>query len=240
MSFLYHIGLTPPPKSIFIQDFTISYYPVLSVQHTHCNAPQDLVDILYRDPVILMMSKNAVIGLEKWLHHYNLDSTYFQNYTFWTIGDRTHAYLQETLNIDSIYPEDMTGNGMIEKLHVEKISRILLIAGQEPRKEFIESLLKANISFFHFPVYEIQIIENTNFCANFFNTSSNYIIITSPSSVRGVLHSLSIRDLSSLKTKIISIGPTTSAAILDQGGVVFYESTAQNIKTLYSNLENIL
>jgi len=240
MSYIYHIGLTPPSKSIIIQDYTISYYPVLSVEYAHCNAPQDLSDILYSNPVILMMSKNAVIGLEKWLHHYNLDATYFQNYTFWTIGDRTHAYLQKNLDIASVYPEDMTGSGIIEKLHVENISRILLIAGQKPRDEFVEGLLQADITFFHFPVYEVQVKENADFSANFINNSSNYIIITSPSSVRGILHSLSIVDLSHLQAQIISIGPTTSKAIRDNGGTVFYESTVQNIKTLYKNLENIL
>ena len=240
MSFIYHIGLTPPPSSVVVQDYTISYYPLLSVEYTHCNTPQDLADILYRAPVMLLMSKNAVIGLETWLHDYNLDATYFHNYTFWTIGDRTHAYLQENLGIASVYPEDMTGNGIIEKLQAENISRILLIAGQEPRKEFIEGLLQANITFFHFSVYDVQIKENADFSTNFINDPSNYIIITSPSSVRGILHSLSIESLSHLQAQIVSIGPTTSKAINDNSGTIFYESTVQNIGTLYNNLENIL
>ena len=240
MPSIYHTGLTPPPASKVIQGFTISYCPVLSVEYAYINTPQDIVEILHGSPVILIMSKNGIIGLKKWLQDYTLDSTFFQNSIFWTVGDRTHSHLKETLGVASFYPQEMTGKGIIQQLRTEKISKVLLIAGKDPRKEFIDGLLEANVNFFHFPVYDIQIQDNRDFATSFVDDSSNYIIITSPSSVHGIMQNLSIKHLSNLQAKIISIGPTTSKEIRSEGGVIFYESTAQNIKTLYDNLEKEL
>ena len=75
---------------------------------------------------------------------------------------------------------------------------------------------------------------------HFKNDALNYLIITSPSSIDGILKSLSLLDLSGLKSRIISIGPTTSAAIRKNGGHVFLESENQNINALYENLANLI
>ena len=146
MPSIYHAGLTPPPSSKIIQGFTISYYPVLSVEYAHINTPQDIIEILHGNPVILIMSKNGIIGLKKWLHDYTLDSTFFQNSIFWTVGDRTHTHLKETLGLASFYPEESTGRGIIQQLRTEQISKVLLIAGQDPQKEFIDGLLEVNVA----------------------------------------------------------------------------------------------
>ena len=66
------------------------------------------------------------------------------------------------------------------------------------------------------------------------------MLITSPSSVDGILQSLSLLDFSGFKSRIISIGPTTSAAIRKNGGDVFIESEIPNITILYNNLDSLI
>ena len=232
---IYHTGLTPPP-SLDSNVFEIYHYPVLKVEYESSNIPCDISDFLQMDPIVLIMSKNAVIGLNNWLESYGKESNFFSCAKFWTIGDRTNQYLQNALNIQSFYPEEMTGKGVLLALQEKDHSKVLLVSGQNPRKEFIEDLNSAGINFFHFSVYKIKCEGNTTFSANFINNESNYLVITSPSSIVGILKSLSLLDLSNLKTRIISIGPTTSAAICENGGDIFLESKVQNINLIYENL----
>ena len=236
---IYHTGLTPPP-SMNIDDFEICHYPVLKVEYESSNMPQDISDILQFNPIVLMMSKNAVIGLDKWLAHFGLGSDFFACNNFWTVGDRTHACLMNFLGIPSFYPDTMTGEGVLQSLQKQNHSRVLIISGQNPRQDFIEGLSSAGINFFHFAVYQTSYAVSSEFSTNFKNSKSNYLIITSPSAVGGILRSLSLLDLSRLKCRIISIGPTTSAAIRQNGGDVFLESDVPNINALYDSLDKLI
>tara|TARA_B100000315_G_scaffold245010_1_gene270360 strand:+ start:76 stop:816 length:741 start_codon:yes stop_codon:yes gene_type:complete len=235
---IYHTGLTPPP-SVDLAGFEICYYPVLKVEYETHNIPQDFSDILHADPIILLMSKNAVFGLDNWLTHFGLSADFFTNAEFWTVGAKTHACLNNILGIRSFYPDEMTGKGVLKVLSKQNNSKVLLISSHDPQQYFIEGLSSAGIIFFHFPVYKIHIIKSPEFSTYFQNIESNYIIITSPSSVNGILSSLALSDLSQLNTKIISIGPTTSTAICQQGGDVFHESEVQDINVLYNNLDSL-
>ena len=236
---IYHTGLTPPP-SVHIAGYEVCDFSVLKVEYESSNASQDISDILLMDPIVLMMSKNAVTGLHKWLLHFGLKSDFFADADFWTVGERTHGCLKKILGIESFYPNEMTGKGVILALQKQKYSSILLISGQDPRQVFIDGLSSAGINFFHFPVYKIYISESIELSAHFKDNESNYLIITSPSAVDGILRSLSLLDLSRLKSRIISIGPTTSAAIRKNGGYVFLESEVQNINALYKSLVNLI
>ena len=62
------------------------------------------------------------------------------------------------------------------------------------------------------------------------------MVCTSPSTVDGILKSLSLTHLTHLKAKLISIGPTTSSASCERGGSVYHESTEQKVSTLYSEI----
>ena len=234
---IYHTGLTKPP-SMNIDGFEISYYPVLKVDYESINVPQDISDFLQLDSIVLLMSKNSVIGLDKWLVHFGLEPDFFAGSDFWTVGDRTHTYLKDAMEIQSFYPEEMTGKGVLRALKKQNYSKVLLVCGQDPRPEFIEGLSTAEINFFHFYVYKTSCYENVEFYTHFKNSESNYLIITSPSAINGILKSLSFSDLLKLKSRIISIGPTTSEAIRQSGGEVFLESEVQNINTLYKHLSS--
>ena len=78
------------------------------------------------------------------------------------------------------------------------------------------------------------------FSDHFQNSDTNYIVITSPSVISGVLNNLELTDLSQVKTNIISIGPTTTTAIKKEKGQVFHESKIQNITSLYDDLNHVI
>lgn len=236
---VYHIGLTPPP-SIKMDVFDIFHYPVLKVIFKHHHLPDDINEILKQKPVLLLISKNAVIGLSKWLFHHDLDIDYFKGHDFWTIGNRTQDCLMDVLEIESFHPSQMTGRGILNALIDNKKSKIILMSGNDPQEEFIEALNISGINFFHFPIYEIKINNDLQFSIEFKNSKSNYLVITSPKSIDGILENLAIKDLSSLKPQIISMGPTTSSAINKHKGHVFHESRKQNISALYDDLMRMI
>ena len=63
---IFHTGLTPPPE-IQYNDFEILHTPAITVEYNHHHIPQDIVECLQSNPLVVIMSKNAVSGLKKWL-----------------------------------------------------------------------------------------------------------------------------------------------------------------------------
>ena len=232
---IYHTGLTPPPE-IQYNDFEILHTPTIMVEYNHHHIPQDIVECLKSNPVAVIMSKNAVSGLKKWLKKYNLSVDVFENTPFWTVGEQTHQNFLDELEIESWHPELMTGEGIIQSLIEKDQNRILLISAHEPQQNFIDGLRTAGIHFFHFPTYTTQILSDAKLTAEFIDDENNFMVCTSPSTVDGILKSLSLTHLADLKTKLTSIGPTTSSAICERGGSVYHESTEQKIATLYSEI----
>ena len=232
---IFHTGLTPPPE-IQYNDFEILHTPTITVEFNHHHIPQDITECLKSNPVAIIMSKNAVSGLKKWLKKYNLSVDVFENTPFWTVGEQTHQNLLDELYIKSWHPKLMTGEVIIQSLIEKDQTRILLISAHEPQQNFIDGLHAAGIHFFHFPTYTTQILSDAKLTAEFIDDENNFMVCTSPSTVDGILKSLSLTHLADLKTKLTSIGPTTSSAICERGGSVYHESTEQKIATLYSEI----
>ena len=232
---IYHTGLTPPPE-IQYNDFEVLHTPTITVEFNYHHIPQDIIECLKSNPVAVIMSKNAVSGLKKWLKKYNLSSDVFENTPFWTVGEQTYQNLLDELGIESWHPELMTGEGIIQSLIEKGQTRILLISAHEPQQNFIDGLSNAGIHFFHFPTYTTQILSDAKLTAEFVDDENNFMVCTSPSTVDGILKSLSLTHLADLKTKLTSIGPTTSSAICERGGSVYHESGEQKISTLYSEI----
>ena len=232
---IFHTGLTSPPE-IQYNHFEILHTPTITVEFNNHHIPQDIVECLKSNPVAIIMSKNAVSGLKKWLEKYNLSMDIFGDTPFWTVGEQTHQNLLDELGIESWHPELMTGEGIIQSLIEKDQNRILLISAHEPQQNFIDGLRTAGIHFFHFPTYTTQILSDAKLTAEFIDDENNFIVCTSPSTVDGILKSLSLTHLADLKTKLISIGPTTSSAIREREGFVYHESSEQKISTLYSEI----
>ena len=232
---IFHTGLTPPPE-IQYNDFEILHTPTITVEFNHHHIPQDIIECLKSNPVAIIMSKNAVSGLKKWLKKYNLSVDVFEDTPFWTVGEQTHQNLLDELYIESWHPKLMTGEGIIQSLIEKDQTRILLISAHEPQQNFIDGLHAAGIHFFHFPTYTTQILSDAKLTAEFIDDENNFMVCTSPSTVDGILKSLSLTHLADLKTKLISIGPTTSSAIREREGFVYHESSEQKIATLYSEI----
>ena len=123
---IFHTGLTPPPK-IKYNHFEILHTPTITIEFNNHHIPQDIFECLKSNPVVIIMSKNAVSGLKKWLVKYNLSMDVFGDIPFWTVGEQTHHNLLDELGIESWHPELMTGEGIIQSLIEKNKNRILLM-----------------------------------------------------------------------------------------------------------------
>ena len=232
---IYHTGITPPPE-IPNNPFKLFHTPTIAIEFKHHHIPNDISEFLQSQPLAVIMSKNAVNGLKNWLEKYNLSIDFFQKIKFWTVGERTHQHLLDELGLESWHPTIMTGEGIIQSLRGSNLFPILLISAHEPIQAFIESLQTEKIQFFHFPLYKTRIVENSEFTTHFIDNENNIVVCTSPSTVEGILNCLSKSNLLDMKVKLVSIGPTTSNAILEKNGKVFYEAKNQSISSLYTEL----
>jgi len=235
---IFHLGLNPP--DVLIDNFYIIHCPIISINYKTNLLPHDVNKFFNKYSDILVLSQNGVKGLKSWLISNKLKLDYFSNFRFWTIGKQTHELLNKELGFKSIYPSNMTGEGVVDMLKEYNISKILLIAGQEVRPGLCTYLSKNMIAYFHFSVYINKYIKNKSFEMHYKNISCEYLVFTSPSTVNSFLHINKIDDLSAINSKIVSIGPTTSKTIIDNAGLIFFESNYQNINKLYSNLNERL
>ncbi len=233
---IFHTGLTPP-NPISTNGLEVLHTPVIRVCSEFDHPPKTIKGALAGVELILLMSKNAVDGIKNWMNYHNITMEFFNELPIWTVGIRTGNYLKRELGVSAWHPKKMTGEGVIESLEEYNHSSILLISARHPRNEFLESLTKRHISYFHFPVYHTHICENAEFLKKFSQEDrSSVIVFTSPSTVQGTLNSLSIPNFTGLGCKLVSIGPTTSGEIEHWGGEIFYESKYQDIDKLYSEL----
>ena len=213
---------------------------MISIKSEHFHQPSEIIRAIENAEVILLMSKNAVDGMKDWLCCYDQKIDCFDILPFWTVGGRTGQYLKRELGISSWHPNKMTGEGVLQALSDSKYTSIILIAAKQPRSELLNGLKEFGVTYFHFPVYNTCIIENTNFYQQFHNSrKSSIIVFTSPSTVQGTLNSLSISNFTELDCKLVSIGPTTSGEIEYWGGEIFYESKNQDINTLYTEIASL-
>ena len=236
-SYIYHIGITPPPF-IQIKRYNICHFPLLHIEYTYESKPDRIKRCATTNPIIIIMSKNAVNGLISWIDYYNIDDCIFKVNKFWTVGKQTHDYLQSKLNIKSYFPKKMTSEGILQELQNLQVSNLLLISNETPQIDFINTLKLLKINWLHFPVYKTKMKIDKIFANEYIDSKNNFIVITAPSLVESLKLNLSISDLSKIKSKIISIGPTTSNAIERNNGTVFFESLEQDISLLYETINN--
>ena len=235
---IYHLGTICPdiPNSKVI----IKHNPVINIAFNSNIDYRQINELLLIRPTIIILSQNGVKGLKKWLKNYSVDIGYFNKINFWTIGEKTHKYLKAELNINSKYPPNMTGIDLIQELIKEKITNVLLVAGEIIRSELISALSINKISYFHFPVYKRNIINSINLIKMFNNKVNELLVFTSPSTVDGLLYNLNFNDLSQLDSKLISIGSTTSKYINARKGEVYFESLEPNVDTLYNKVFELI
>jgi len=238
MSKIYHLGTSELPK--VKSDYEIIHTPVIKIHYITKVFFKEVESFLDDKSVVLILSKNGVKALKNWMDFYKLKNDFFKKIKFWTVGMQTFNCLRNELNIDSYFPELMTGVKAIESISQTNKNKVLIVAGEYLREDFLFNLKKNNMYYYHLPVYNRFICQNRDLKILFNNHVKDYLLFTSPSTVSGFMSNMNVSNLLNINSHLISIGPTTSLSIIKNRGKIFYQSSSPNLKDLLNELIDII
>lgn len=238
MSKIYHLGTSELPQ--VKSDYEIIHTPVIKIDYITKVFFKEVESFIDDNSVVLILSQNGVKALKNWMDFYKLTNDFFKKIKFWTVGVQTFNCLRNELNIDSYFPELMTGIKAIESICKTNKNKVLIVAGEYLRDDFLFNLGNNNIDYYHLPVYNRCIYQNKDLKMSFNNQSADYLLFTSPSTVSGFMNNMNVSNLLNINSHLISIGPTTSLSIIKNRGKIFYESSSPSLKSLLNELIDII
>jgi uroporphyrinogen-III synthase len=136
----------------------------------------------------------------------------------WTVGARTAELTENLLKHKVKIPKNQNSIGLIESFRKLNKKDVLLITGKEPRHEFISWLSKNKWGYQQIELYRREIISNKQLAKTFKNDENSRVIFTAPSTVKGFLKSIGVKNLKKMRCGFISFGPSTTNEIESYGG----------------------
>jgi uroporphyrinogen-III synthase len=176
----------------------------------------------------VFFSKNGVIGLDRWQK--NEDLTFpFDRSTIWAVGRATAGMVWEKFKLPVVQPLEQNALGLLKAFKTIAKKPVVMFTARKSRPQFSEWLVKHHWDYLQVVVYTTQLKANKNLAEHFRNVPDEYVIFTSPSTVKGFLKSLGLPDLGNVASRLISIGPTTADEIRSLNGFVYEELVEPNL-----------
>ncbi|MFQ6610530.1 MAG: uroporphyrinogen-III synthase [Fidelibacterota bacterium] len=169
----------------------------------------------------------------------NLDFDHFQNRIV-VVGAETANEIKSIFNRDSDYPDTQNSIGLSSILQKFKNKRAVLITGARTRPELPNWLSRNKWDVLSLVVYQTRIFKNRGLNSKFRNDRNDAVIFSSPSTVMGFLQSTNYSDLSSIQSRLLSIGKTTSKTVIEHNGNVYYEAITPSGELLISEALKML
>ncbi|MCF7797945.1 MAG: uroporphyrinogen-III synthase [Lentisphaeria bacterium] len=214
---------------------TLHHHPTIRISYFTPENFDAVQNALAREPYAVFLSRNGVIGLSEWAvsEQTTLD---LEQAIVWAVGAATAQQVRTTFQRPAAQPMEQNALGLTRTFATLAKRPVVLFTAEEPRPEFPDWLEKNGWRFDRFPVYRTDILENADLRQRFSDSKDEYVVFTSPSTVKGFLSSLKREDLTGLDTHWISIGPSTSAEIESAGGKVHWESEEPEIQQVLLTL----
>ncbi len=222
---IFYTGITKPSfsKNENEKELLFSHFPTIKVYFRPKLEDLEAKLSLWKNPGVVFFSKNGVLGAQNWF-----SSSWWKERedakAIWTIGEATAQVFQEVFACSSQVPEISHAKGLIQAFQNRPKQPFILFSALRSRVEFPQWLKQNGWKFKSIPVYETIVWENQELSQAFSNTSQEYIVFTSPSTVKGFLLTCQKKDFSQIKACLCSIGPTTSQEIEARKGKVFYQA----------------
>ncbi len=229
---VFYTGLCLPRVDIPSQ-MRLNHTPTIRVSFDCGGKSEDAVEFIKLRPIPVFMSRNAVKGFNRWLKTKDIVS--FTSPHCWCVGKSTADELTATFDWTVKIPQVSTSSGMMAALNEQDVP-ILLVAAKQTRGELIRWMRERRQPAMHLPVYETFAIRNDLLRCTFQNLPDDLVVFTSPSTVSGFLETLDLHDLTTIVSRLVSIGPTTSAAIRSSNGEVYQEAEKQDTLSLFNNI----
>jgi len=188
---------------------------------------EDLKTCLAKKPVLVFQSKNAVAGFSRWMENdQDAEKSFSQIYS---TGNQTAKAVQKFLLLPSKVPNPQNASGLLSELKKGEKQPILLVTGTLHRHDVLNGLTEDGWDITHVKVYNTLPAVNYDLRSRFSNSPNDIIFFSSPSTVEGFLESTDMADLGEVKSKILSIGPTTTSWIQKKSGLVYAEASVPDV-----------
>lgn len=230
-------GLRAPRLDVSqLNGIPLYHHPTIRISYFAPSEFQPVGHLLTQKSYVVFLSRNGVIGLAEWVNAEGGVSLDLEQAVIWAVGAATAQQVEMTLGLQAVQPSEQNALGLSQTFSTLAKRPVVIFAAEEPRPEFPAWLVKNGWDFHQFPVYRTEILENADLNRRFNDNDAEYVVFTSPSTVKGFLQSLHRLDLKLLKSRWISIGPSTTSEIESAGGVVQWEAEEPEIHTLLLNL----
>jgi len=213
------------------------HHPTIRVDYDIKLEPQKVQDVLSQDCYPVFLSRNGVVGLNAWMQSSQTELS-FQGKPIWSVGKQTSNEIRSTLGVEAGEPLEQNAQGLIRLFKTIKPRPVVLFCAEDPRPDFPNWLKESGWSYKIFPVYRTLLVQNEDLAKRFDNSPNESIIFTSPSTVMGFIKSLNLTDLRGVKSRLISIGPSTSETISQFSGKLYEEASEPDIRQLLKQIIN--
>jgi uroporphyrinogen III methyltransferase/synthase len=165
--------------------------------------------------LVCVTSANGVAGLFERLAAGGRDARALAAARIAAIGAGTASALAEHGITADLVPERAVAEGLVEELAHVPVQRALIVRARQARELLADALRERGVEVDVLDVYE-TVAEPLDASVLERARSADYITFTSASTVRFFLEAADHRAALSPSTRIVSIGPITSAALREQ------------------------
>ncbi|BBM83037.1 uroporphyrinogen-III synthase [Candidatus Uabimicrobium amorphum] len=224
---IFYTGSKKPPQS----DLHLLWTPTIAIEYSPPTNQEKLQQMMAQECRYVFFSRHGVIGFRK---HFALPP----HAIVYAVGKTTCNCIRDIWDTVSVFtPEEQNALGMIKLFErQEKPFTTVVIQGNKGRKEFSDWLTENNWPFLTSCVYQNTLRKNDVLQKHWQNNENEYVLFTSPSTVKGFLYSIAAQDLQNVASRLMSIGPTTSNAIREHGGKVHYQCLCPDIQDLIRHI----
>jgi uroporphyrinogen-III synthase len=193
--------------------------------------PEGALGFLARRPRVVFPSRSAVEGFARWIRGL-ADPPSLEGLDVWAVGEATGSEVRSAFGVVPRLPGTASGAGVGEELARLPREPVMLVVGDRRRPELPDRLGALRIEHVEVRVYRTEIRDNPELRAAFRNEPGEWILFTSPSSVEGFVASVRLESLSPVRSRLASIGPTTSREIAARRGRVAFEAARPDAAVL--------
>ncbi|NQU66429.1 MAG: uroporphyrinogen-III synthase [Candidatus Marinimicrobia bacterium] len=237
---IYFTGTKVPELNLFSHlEINIYHTPTIQINYTEPESFQTVEGFLNKGAPIIFLSRNGVIGFQKWLKRLDKSFEHWSNPLI-AVGSETSLEIERVFHRSSHVPENQRAKGIPEILKTYPHKQAILITGDRSRPELPRWMTENGWDFITAVVYQTDWFENLDLKQNFKNGDDEILIFSSPSTVVGFLQTIDQNDLKSIQSKLISIGPTTSWEIEKLSGRVFLEAANPSVNSVISETINLI
>lgn len=240
MKQIFYTGITAPSRSAdILAGIELVHLPTIRVRYDPPAAFDRLVSYLNQNPYLVFLSKNGVTAFRRWLREGN-QALENKTITTWAVGRRTAELLRQELGVAARTPPVESAAGLMEAFQTLDQRPLILVCGHNSLPEFPNWLVREGWTYLKVPVYRTEPVSNPQLKRRFTNRDEETVFFTSPSTVEGFLSSVQALDLKDIVARLASLGPTTSRAIRDREGTVFFEASEANLTTALAELVGLI